>query len=115
MTSIMAKGYNLPGEFINPDYSDPKNARPPDYRTTLYWNPFIVTDSNNSTFTIEYFNNDVSKRKILRLVGLTSEGIPIETVSRMLGHTKISTTQIYSKVTTNKIYKDMDKLMKQDK
>lgn len=41
-----------------------------------------------------------------------SNGIPIETVSRMLGHTKISTTQIYSKVTTNKISKDMDKLMK---
>lgn len=40
-----------------------------------------------------------------------SNGIPMETVSRMLGHTKISTTQIYSKVTIDKIARDMDKLM----
>jgi len=39
-----------------------------------------------------------------------SRGIPIETVSKMLGHTKISTTQVYSKVTVGKIARDMDKL-----
>lgn len=39
-----------------------------------------------------------------------SKGIPIETVSKMLGHTMISTTQIYSKVTIGKIAKDMGKL-----
>ena len=38
------------------------------------------------------------------------KGISIETVSKMLGHTKISTTQIYSKVTIQKISNDMDKL-----
>ena len=39
-----------------------------------------------------------------------SNGIPIETVSKMLGHTMISTTQIYSKVTIGKIATDMGKL-----
>lgn len=39
-----------------------------------------------------------------------SKGIPIETVSKMLGHTKISTTQIYSKVTIGKIASDIKKL-----
>ena len=38
------------------------------------------------------------------------KGVSIETVSKMLGHTKISTTQIYSKVTIQKISNDMDKL-----
>lgn len=38
-------------------------------------------------------------------------GIPIETISKMLGHTKIQTTQIYSKVADFKIEKDMRKLM----
>lgn len=33
-------------------------------------------------------------------------GVPIETVSAMLGHQKISTTQIYAKVTGQKIIKD---------
>lgn len=37
-------------------------------------------------------------------------GVPIETVSRMLGHTKLSTTQLYAKVLDNKIADDMDKL-----
>jgi site-specific recombinase XerD len=37
-------------------------------------------------------------------------GVPIETVSRMLGHTKLSTTQIYAKVLDMKIGKDMDDL-----
>ncbi len=36
-----------------------------------------------------------------------SNGVPIETVSTMLGHSKISTTQIYAKVLENKVSKDM--------
>lgn len=35
-------------------------------------------------------------------------GVPIETVSRMLGHTKLSTTQLYAKVLDHKIISDMD-------
>jgi site-specific recombinase XerD len=33
--------------------------------------------------------------------------VPIETVSKMLGHTKITTTQIYARVQENKISRDM--------
>ena len=36
-----------------------------------------------------------------------SNGVPIETVSKMLGHSKITTTQIYAKVLENKISEDM--------
>ncbi|MEX6689564.1 site-specific integrase [Danxiaibacter flavus] len=36
-----------------------------------------------------------------------SNGVPIETVSNMLGHTKITTTQIYAKVLENKVSNDM--------
>ena len=39
-----------------------------------------------------------------------SKGIPIETVSKMLGHNKISTTQIYSRVLKSKILNDMKNL-----
>ena len=41
-----------------------------------------------------------------------SQGVPIETVSRMLGHGRISTTQIYAKITDDKIDKDMKSLEK---
>lgn len=41
-----------------------------------------------------------------------SNGVPIETVSKMLGHTKLSTTQIYAKVIEEKVSHDMDALNK---
>lgn len=39
-----------------------------------------------------------------------SNGVPIETVSRLLGHTKLATTQIYAQVLEHKVSKDMNKL-----
>jgi len=36
-----------------------------------------------------------------------SNGVPIETVSKLLGHTKIATTQIYAKVIERKVSEDM--------
>ena len=39
-----------------------------------------------------------------------SNGVPIESVSKMLGHTKISTTQIYARVLDQKVGNDMEKL-----
>ena len=39
-----------------------------------------------------------------------SNGVPIETVSKLLGHSKLSTTQIYARVIDSKISNDMEKL-----
>lgn len=45
-----------------------------------------------------------------------SKGMPIESVSRILGHTNIETTQIYAKITVQKLDNDLtmlgDKLSK---
>ena len=38
------------------------------------------------------------------------KGVPIESVSKMLGHTNIQTTQIYARITADKIGKDMEVL-----
>ena len=36
-----------------------------------------------------------------------TKGMPIESVSRVLGHTNIVTTQIYAKITTQKLDNDL--------
>ena len=43
---------------------------------------------------------------------MVSAGVPMESISKMMGHTNIRTTQGYAKVTDDKISEDMDKLMK---
>lgn len=39
-----------------------------------------------------------------------SNGMPIETISKLLGHTKLTTTQIYAKVVEEKVAEDMNLL-----
>ncbi len=39
-----------------------------------------------------------------------ANGVPIETVSKMLGHTSLKTTQIYERIVDSKISKDMKTL-----
>lgn len=39
------------------------------------------------------------------------EGVPIETISKMLGHSNIRTTQIYARVTPKKLFEDMDRFI----
>jgi len=41
-----------------------------------------------------------------------SNGVPIETVSKLLGHSKIATTQIYARVIERKVSEDMELLKK---
>lgn len=41
-----------------------------------------------------------------------SSGMPIESISKVLGHTNIRTTQIYAKVTNNKLEKDFNRFIK---
>lgn len=42
-------------------------------------------------------------------------GVPIETVSKMLGHSDIRTTQVYARVTPKKLFEDMDKYIEATK
>ena len=39
-----------------------------------------------------------------------TQGVPLETVSKMLGHKRITTTQIYARITNDKIRQDMKAL-----
>lgn len=43
------------------------------------------------------------------LIGV-SQGVPIETVCKLMGHRSIQTTQIYAKITNQKVNEDMKQL-----
>jgi len=66
-------GYTPYKEFYKPDYSYNQNTDP-DLRTTLYWNPYILTDKTSNTYKIEFYNNDISKRLRVVLEGIDVEG-----------------------------------------
>ena len=54
-------------------------------------------------------SSHLARHTFATTIALT-KGVPIETVSKMLGHTSIKTTQIYAKVINSKIGSDMDML-----
>ncbi|HBT11155.1 site-specific integrase [Leeuwenhoekiella sp.] len=51
----------------------------------------------------------VARHTFATTVTLTN-GVPIETVSKLLGHTKLATTQIYARVVDHKVKQDMERL-----
>ena len=71
---VYIKGYNGQKEFAGPDYNDKSLLKQPDLRTTLYWNPNIILDKTNNKVRIEYYNNDVSKKLLLKIEGLNAAG-----------------------------------------
>lgn len=64
----------------------------------------------------EYGINDLTFHKARHNFGThitLSLGVPIETVSRMMGHKRIETTQLYAKVTDKKVDEDIKRLRAQ--
>ena len=71
---VYIKGYNRQKEFAGPDYNDKNLLKQPDLRTTVYWNPNIIMDKTNNKVRIEYYNNDVSKKLLLKIEGINAVG-----------------------------------------
>jgi len=68
-------GYSAYKQFYSPDYSkeDPANTDA-DYRTTLYWNPFIFMDNTKNKAKLEFYNNDTSKALKVVVEGVNELG-----------------------------------------
>lgn len=70
----MITGYHSSKEYFHPVYETPESRSVSDFRTTLYWNPELK--SNNNSSTIQFYNNDVTKRFRVIVCGLTKDGYP---------------------------------------
>ena len=56
--SYKPQGFFKAREFYSPNYDDPAiNAKIPDLRTTIYWNPNVISDTTGKA-NIEFFNSD---------------------------------------------------------
>ena len=68
-------GYTPDREFFSPDYSTPSpDHDQEDVRTTLYWNPFIMTDKNNRRQFFTFYNNDITRKIRVVIEGINAEG-----------------------------------------
>ncbi|RYY20382.1 MAG: hypothetical protein EOO04_20165 [Chitinophagaceae bacterium] len=68
-------GYTPPKQFFSPDYSKLDAAQSAgDFRTTLYWNPFVMTDASNRRILFTFYNNDISKKLRVVIEGVNMEG-----------------------------------------
>ena len=67
-------GYSVFKEFYNPNYDRPAENFEVDNRSTLYWNPYLLTNKKSSRVRIEFFNNDISKKLQVVLEGINANG-----------------------------------------
>jgi hypothetical protein len=79
MESTILAGYSKFKEFYNPVYTKEPTYEA-DTRSTLYWNPYILTNKKTPRFRIEFYNNDFSKKLLVVLEGINSEGRMTRTV-----------------------------------
>ncbi|MBS1600314.1 MAG: hypothetical protein JST75_18950 [Bacteroidetes bacterium] len=68
-------GYSVTKQFYAPDYLQKNDFdNDEDIRSTLYWNPLILTGKGSQKVTIQFFNNDISRRLRIVLEGINAEG-----------------------------------------
>lgn len=69
-------GYTPIKEFYSPNYDrfDKRNDQR-DVRTTLYWNPLIITNGKNRSVKFSFYNNDVTKSFRVIIEGMSKEGL----------------------------------------
>lgn len=89
----------------------------------------MVTECSQNGLQLSYTTNKCKEGlKCFKIFGINQEltfqmarhtfattvtltnGVPIESISKMLGHTKIQTTQIYAKILDKKVSNDMQAL-----
>ncbi|WP_373495284.1 carboxypeptidase-like regulatory domain-containing protein [Aquiflexum sp.] len=77
LNSLEIDGFGYGGSFVPFDYSLEEEHPEIDQRVTLYWNPYLVTDSDGGQVNLEFYTNDSDSPKIVVVEGLTIDGKPI--------------------------------------
>ena len=74
MENVVLGGYSVFKEFFHPEYDKPTASFEADNRTTLYWNPYVLTNKRSPRVRLEFYNNDISKKLQIVLEGMNANG-----------------------------------------
>jgi hypothetical protein len=71
---VKLNGFATPGKFFGVNhtaYFVPANS---DFRTTLYWNPSVISSTRTGSETVSFFASDSTGPYLVTIEGVTSEG-----------------------------------------
>jgi hypothetical protein len=81
VSTLKVPGYSLSRKFNAPAYNDPKTDKTiADYRSTIYWNPNVVTDHNSGTTTLSFFAADLPGKYRVVLEAVTEKNEAVRSV-----------------------------------
>ena len=69
------RGFQKARQFYAPTYGNAGNRRQPDFRTTLYWNPNVITDASGRA-TMTFYNSDDLAAWRVTAEGISMKGQP---------------------------------------
>ncbi|WP_244214259.1 carboxypeptidase regulatory-like domain-containing protein [Pedobacter jejuensis] len=68
------QGYNKERQFYSPKYDVPANLNRNDLRTTIYWNPKVLTDKTTGTTSFDFYNADGKGQYKVVVEGIDANG-----------------------------------------
>jgi hypothetical protein len=75
---IKVPGYSPARRFRYPDYDDPETDKAqPDFRSTIYWDPNVITDPETGLATVSFFTADLVGGYRILAEGITQNGEPV--------------------------------------
>jgi hypothetical protein len=75
LSNNIVTGYSEIRQFYSPDYGtiNPENEKK-DLRSTLYWNPEVITQPGKNKVVLSFYNNDVTSSFRVIIEGMTKDG-----------------------------------------
>ncbi len=72
-STAQVAGFSTTKEFFSPNY-DTNDEIKNDERTTLYWNPYLITSAQNKSINFSFFNSDKAKKFRVIIEGFLEDG-----------------------------------------
>jgi len=81
LATIKVPGYSATRKFSAPDYaSSQTDMNRQDYRSTIYWDPEVVTDGKTGTAVVSFFASDLTGKYRVEAEGVTKNGEPVRSI-----------------------------------